>query len=131
MRVPVSILGVDAGTVRIGLAIGEGNFSFPLEVVAAKNAVARIKQLIVDRNVETVIVGVPVTLRGEQGPEAHRVLKFIEKLGKAIKPCPIETVDERLTSKEADQTLSKKNRDKRDAVAAALLLDTWMSRRRL
>ncbi|MEK8024032.1 MAG: Holliday junction resolvase RuvX [Candidatus Hydrogenedentota bacterium] len=129
MSKPSTVLAVDAGTVRIGLAISDetGTFAFPLEVIPAKNAIARIKALCEERTVTQVIVGLPLTMKGDIGPEAARVEKFIRKLQRALQPLPVTAVDERLSSLVADRILeSGKGHPKRDAVAAAVILESYL-----
>jgi putative holliday junction resolvase len=132
------ILAIDPGDVRVGLAISDegGTFAFPLEVVDAKRAVARIHELIKDRAVAGIVVGLPLTLRGEVGPQGARVRKFVERLRRDVKPVPVQTLDERLSSKEADGILGERGRGesgktKRDAVAASLLLERYLRSRKV
>jgi putative Holliday junction resolvase len=127
------ILAIDPGDARVGLAVSDAGrtFAFPLEVVEAGRAVDRIRELIAEREIVRIVVGLPLTMRGEIGPQGARVRKFVERLRRAVRPIPIETLDERLTSKEADGILGERGRgaagkERRDAVAASLLLERYL-----
>ncbi len=127
------VLAVDPGTVRVGLAVSDPGrtIAFPLEVVPAKAALARIRALVAERGIAVIVVGLPLTLRGTIGPEGERVLRFVEKLKKKLKGVPVETLDERLSSSEADRYLSDSApREVRDAVAASLILERHLARGR-
>ena len=143
-----AILAVDPGTVRVGLAISdeERRFAFPLEVVPAKKAIDCIRELITERGISKVVVGMPMTLDGEIGPEGERVQGFIRRLEKRIAPVPVTMIDERLSSAEADRyldhpgdrgrqsraagamggALRRCDREHRDAVAASVILERYL-----
>ncbi len=134
------VLAVDAGTVRVGLAISDPGrtFAFPLEVVAVKESIPRIRDVARQESIGVVIVGLPLSMNGEEGPEADRVRRWMRKLAAALEPIPVVTQDERLSSAVADRALSPRARrarargeqPKRDAVAAALILESWLARER-
>jgi putative Holliday junction resolvase len=123
------ILAVDPGTVRVGLAISDDDRSiaFPLEVVPAKNVIERIRVLIAERGIAEIVVGIPLTLGGEAGPEADRVANFARRLERRVAPVPVRLLDERLSSAEADRYLERPgNREHRDAVAASVILERYL-----
>lgn len=134
------MLAVDAGTTRVGLALSDPSraFAFPLEVVPEPTALERIRDLVTAESVVVVVLGIPYTMSGEEGPEARRVRKFQRALEAAISPTPVETQDERLSSSAADHALTDRARrarkrgeiPKRDAVAAAIILESWLARNR-
>ena len=133
------ILGIDYRQARIGLAISDELrlLAHPLETLAAgKAAVARITAIARERNVETVVVGVPKTMKGELGPAAQETLRFIEKLKTAL-PCPVVKWDERLTTVAAQRALreaGKKTRATRgyvDQVAAQMILQGYLDQLQL
>lgn len=129
-----TILGVDPGTKRIGLAIAdlETRFAHALEVIdATSNAVPTILQRARERGVVKIVVGKPVGLSGREGPAVERQNAFVEEL-RAATDIPVETFDERLTTVVAESALraggtTAKNRAGiRDAVAAQVLLQGFL-----
>lgn len=127
------VLGIDPGDVRCGAAISDplGSFAIPLEIIPTRSALVRIAELVEEYDVRTVVVGLPKTLRGEIGHQAKRAEKFIALLKEHLPEVNVETIDERLSSSEADRFIqTKKGKKMRDAVAAALLVDTWMKRQK-
>jgi len=130
------LLGIDYGTRRIGVAVSD-----PLRILArgvtvvenSPSALGEIKKLAEEFDVEKVIVGFPLTLRGDVGSKAEEVDRFIEQLGRELHR-EIIRVDERFSSKIAMETMrtmgvKKKKREKKGAVdemAAALILQQYM-----
>lgn len=133
------ILGVDYGQARIGVAISDEllMLAHPLETVkAGKDSMARIAQIVKDKNVGAVVVGIPRRMSGELGPAAEEALQFAEKLKQQLS-CEVVTWDERLTTVAANRALrdaGKKTRDTRtyvDQVAAQMILQGYLDRRAL
>ena len=113
------ILALDHGTKRIGIAVSDELklIAQPLEFVAAEpfaDFLARLKQLLAEKQVELVLVGMPRNMNGSYGPAALKVEEFVAALRSAI-TVPIKTWDERLTSALANRFLIEGNvrRDKR------------------
>ncbi len=132
------ILALDLGRARIGLAISDELqlLAHPLETLSADDqATSRLAQIIRERKVECVVVGIPRQMNGQIGAVATEALRFVEKL-RTILPCPIITWDERLTTVAAHRALrdaGKKTRDTRayvDQVAAQMILQGYLDRRR-
>lgn len=130
------ILALDHGTVRIGVAISDElkMIAQPLEFIPAEpfdEFIERLKEIISEKPVELIIVGMPRNMNGSYGPATEKVQAFIEKLKGAI-PTPIKTLDERLTSAQANRLLIQADvrRDKRkqsvDKMAAAILLQSHL-----
>lgn len=130
------ILGVDYGTKRIGLAVSdpEGRMAFPLKTLIRKNLrqdLDAIRALADERDVGHIVVGLPLHMDGRRGPEAAAAEGFADRLHAATGRS-VEMVDERLTSVEAERALRETGRTGRrgrevvDAVAASLLLRTWL-----
>jgi len=130
------ILALDHGTRRIGVAVSDETKTIaqPLEYIPAEppaDFLKRLKQLIAEKEVELLLVGMPRNMDGTYGPAAQKVQVFIEavKAGVAV---PIKLVDERLTSVMANRVLIQANvrRDKRkekvDKMAAAILLQSYL-----
>ena len=130
------ILGIDFGRARIGLAISDELhlLAHPLETIRNdKAAIAKIAELVQNRKIHTVVVGVPRHMSGEIGESATAAFQFVEQLRTQL-PCAIETSDERLTTVAAERALresGKKTRDTRhvvDQVAAQMILQTYLDR---
>jgi putative Holliday junction resolvase len=130
------ILGVDFGRVRVGLAISDELrlLAHPLETIAPMSkALGRIKEIVRDRSIECVVVGVPKLMSGGAGPAANEALTFVEKL-RAVVNCDVVTWDERLTTVAAHRALretGKKTRVTRpyiDQVAAQMILQGFLDR---
>ena len=131
------ILALDLGRARIGVAISDELqlLAHPLETIPANDqATSRLAQIIREKKVEQVVVGIPRQMNGQIGPAATEALRFVEKL-RAILPCPVVTWDERLTTVAAHRVLrdaGKKTRDTRayvDQVAAQMILQGYLDRR--
>ena len=129
----MKVLALDYGSARTGVAVSDptGTVARPLGVVkqaASKDGIARLVELAREENVERIVVGLPITLRGEHGVQAEETDRFVELLRAAV-DLPVESFDERFTTKlaEAGETQAEQ-----DAVAAAHLLSsylTWKSAR--
>jgi putative holliday junction resolvase len=134
----VKVLALDYGSARTGVAVSDptGEVARPLGVVeraATQTGVDRILELAREEEVDAIVVGLPVTLRGERGSQAQETERFVELLRTAT-DLPVETFDERFTTKLARQTglVGAKRPLEEDAVAAAHLLSsylTWKSAR--
>jgi putative Holliday junction resolvase len=135
----VKVLALDYGSARTGVAVSDptGTVARPLGVVeraASEEGIARLVELVRAEDVERVVVGLPITLRGERGAQAEETDRFVELLRAAL-DLPVESFDERFTTKMAQREI-RRGRAKRppaeDAVAAAHLLTsylTWKSAR--
>ena len=131
------ILALDLGRARIGVAISDELqlLAHPLETIPADSqATPRLAQIIREKKVDHVVVGIPRQMNGQIGAAATEALRFVEKL-RAILPCPVVTWDERLTTVAAHRALrdaGKKTRDTRayvDQVAAQMILQGYLDRR--
>jgi len=134
----VCTLGIDHGSKRIGLAISDpdGRVALPvgtLESRGPERDLAAIRQVIEARQVERIVVGLPVHMDGRPGRQAEAARAFAERLAREL-GLPVDTLDERWTTKEAERALratgrrGKKKRAVVDSVAAALLLRTYLER---
>jgi putative Holliday junction resolvase len=130
------ILALDHGTKRIGVAVSDELklIAQPLEYIPAEPLAAvltRLRQLLHEKEVESILVGMPRNMDGSYGPAALKVQEFVAAL-KAELPVPIKTWDERLTSAQANRFLIQGNvrRDQRkekvDKTAAAILLQSYL-----
>jgi putative holliday junction resolvase len=136
----VSALGLDVGSKRMGVAgcDGTGLIATGLTTICRTSLtedIKQLKQIIEERGVEILVVGLPYTLNGSIGSQAKRVQKFAQKVGDILQ-LPIEYVDERLTSVEAEAQLkvqkrfSTRNKGAIDRHAAAIILQQWLDIRR-
>lgn len=130
------ILALDHGTVRVGVALSDElkMIASPLEFIPAEPWDAflrRLQQIIAEKQVERILVGMPRNMDGSYGPSTEKVRAFIEQL-RAVITVPIQTVDERLSSVHAQKLLqqagvkSKQQRGKVDQMAAAVLLQSYL-----
>jgi putative Holliday junction resolvase len=133
------VLGIDHGTKRIGIALSDpsGTIALPLEYVLAEpfaNFLSRLKELIREKQVELILVGMPRNMDGSYGPAAAKVQEFVAVLKETI-AIPIKTWDERLTSAQANRFLlqadvrRKDRKEKVDKAAAAILLQSFLDSR--
>jgi putative Holliday junction resolvase len=125
------ILALDHGAVRCGVAISDptGTLATPLDVVErpdTKRGVATVAQLVQEKGAELVVVGLPLTLQGEEGEQAGRARTFAERLERRVS-VPVELHDERLTTRLAERTGGEGDADSR---AAAHLLESYLARTR-
>lgn len=134
------ILSIDLGKKRIGLAISDplGITAQGLPTLNRKNDTAdfdSLRQLCASRSVEKCIVGLPLMMNGEVGTKAKETIEWIGQL-KTVLPCPVETWDERLTTREALRTMiaqglsRKKQKEKNDQLAAILILQNFLDHQR-
>jgi putative holliday junction resolvase len=132
------ILALDHGTKRIGVAVSDElqMIAQPLEYILARpfaDFVARLEELLIEKEVELVLIGMPRNMDGSYGPAALKVQEFVETL-QGVLSVPIKTWDERLTSAQANRVLIQGDvrRDKRkenvDKMAAAILLQSYLDR---
>ena len=121
------MLALDYGTARCGCAISDptGTLVRPLAAVEPPDLEA-IAELVAAEGVEKVVVGLPTTLAGEEGEQAELTRAFADQLTELL-DVPLETYDERLTSRMADQSARLGARADRDSLAAAHLLESYLA----
>ena len=123
------ILALDHGSARCGCAISDpsGTLATPLPAVErpeTRKGLGALARLVEEQGVEQVVVGLPLTLRGEQGSQAAEARAFAERLERRVN-VPVELHDERLTTRLAERTGGPQNADSR---AAAHLLESYLAR---
>ena len=123
------VLALDYGAARTGVAVSDatGTLARPVGVVeraASEAGLDQVVALVAEHEAELVVVGLPLTLRGERGAQARETEAFVEAL-RARLQVPVETEDERFTTALAQQT---GGRAPEDALAAAHLLQGWLGR---
>ena len=130
------ILALDHGTKRIGVAVSDElkMIATPLEYIPAEpfaDFLTRLKEIIREKEVELILIGMPRNMDGSYGPAALKVQEFVAVL-KAAVTVPIKTLDERLTTVQAQRFLIQggvrrdKRKEKVDKTAAAILLQSYL-----
>ncbi len=135
------VIGLDLGSKRIGVAVSDrsGTIATPLTVLERRRDHATdhraVAALVAEEEAERLVVGLPLSLDGSSGPAARRALAEAAELATVV-PVPVETFDERLTTVSADRALveaglrAPARRTVVDKVAAAVMLQAWLDRRR-
>jgi len=134
------LLGIDYGTRRIGIAVSD-----PLKIIASPHSVidrkktpdylSALKELIISLEIESIVVGLPYNMKGKASAQTNSVLEFISEIREKLK-LDIQTTDERLSSKSAEDTLkfkgisSSRNRGEVDKTAAAIILQEFLDTQR-
>ncbi|QLJ01412.1 Holliday junction resolvase RuvX [Streptomyces sp. NEAU-sy36] len=135
-------LSIDVGDARIGVAScdPDGILATPVETVPGRDIPAahrRLRQLVAEYEPIEVVVGLPRSLKGGEGPAAVKVRAFAQELAKGINPVPVRLVDERMTTVTANQGLrasgvkSKKGRAFIDQAAAVVILQQALESERV
>jgi putative Holliday junction resolvase len=125
----VRVLALDHGEARCGVAISDptGAIATPLPEIErpdSKRGLQAVAECVEKEGAERVVVGLPLTLAGEEGEQAARARVFADALQGKVS-VPVELHDERLTTRLADRTGGGASADSR---AAAHLLDSWLAR---
>lgn len=130
------ILAIDHGTKRMGIAVSDElrTIAQPLEFILAEpldKFFERLKQIIADKQVSLIVIGVPRNMDGTYGPAAVKVQEFVAAMKDVVR-VPIKSWDERLTSVQANRYLIEadvrrsKRKEKVDKTAAAILLQSYL-----
>ncbi|MBI3996296.1 MAG: Holliday junction resolvase RuvX [Candidatus Omnitrophica bacterium] len=134
------ILGLDVGDRRVGIALSDAlgltaQRLRVLERTGAASDVAAVEALVAEHQVARVIVGLPLTMAGAQGPQAKKVLAFAQQLRRRLS-VPVDCVDERLTTVQGERALIETGASRRkrkqviDQVAAQLILQHYLDAQR-
>src|ERR671935_1731045 len=124
------ILALDFGEARCGCALSDptGTLATPIGAVerpGTRRGLAKLAVIARDSAVDRVVVGLPLTLAGEEGQQARATREFAARLGELV-PVPVELHDERLTTRQAERTGGGADADSR---AAAHLLEAYLAAR--
>lgn len=131
-------IGVDVGTVRVGVAASDpsGVLASPLTTLARDPRggadLDRLARLVADREAVEVVVGLPTSLSGRPGPAARAAREYAAALAERVDPVPVRLSDERLTTAAATRRLGeagirgRKGRQVVDRSAAVLILQGWL-----
>ena len=132
----MNALGIDHGDKRMGVAGSDalGMMAHPLEMILAnpfEDFLKRLEEILAEREVKQIVVGMPRNMDGSFGPQAVKVQEFVELLKKSV-AVPVRTWDERLTSVAAERSLreaginARNAKAKVDASAAAVMLQGYL-----
>jgi putative pre-16S rRNA nuclease len=136
----VRVVGIDLGSKRIGVAVSDltGTVASPLTVLqrsrSRRRDLARLAEIVAEEEAELVVIGLPISLSGMEGPAARAARDEAETLATLV-GVPIEMFDERLTTVTAERALVEAGvrrparRQVVDKVAAAVLLQAFLDRR--
>lgn len=131
------VMALDVGDVRIGVALSDAlrMIASPFEVIdrGKTEPIKRIKEIIKERTVTRIVIGMPISLDGTKKVQAQKVEAFIAELKNELGEIEMETIDERLSTVSADKMLrestKKDAREKRkvvDKVAATIILQNYL-----
>ena len=131
------VMALDFGERRIGVAISDptGTLATPHTVIRRRSKVedfAAVARLVTELEAERVVVGLPLSLNGEIGPQARRVMRYSQALQQTL-DIPVELFDERYSTVTADELLTESGRKRRvpiDAAAAAVILQDYLESQR-
>jgi putative pre-16S rRNA nuclease len=132
------VLGIDLGEARTGIAVSDElrMLAHPLETIASSSpekVAQRVQQIVTEKEVDCIVVGLPRNMNGTIGPAAESAQKFVEKLRRLV-DCDVVTWDERLSTMAAERALhevgkkTRKTRGIRDQVAAQIILQSYLDR---
>ncbi|MCL2930332.1 MAG: Holliday junction resolvase RuvX [Trichodesmium sp. St16_bin4-tuft] len=136
----ISALGLDVGRKRMGVAGCDGTGLIATGIMTIKRAsfqedVVQLQTIVQERQVQVLIVGLPYSMNGSIGFQAKEVQRYAQRLSQTL-GLPLEYVDERLTSVQAEEMLKaanispSQNKALIDRKAAALILQQWLDERR-
>ncbi len=130
------IMGIDFGIKRIGIAISDpmNSFAQPLDTILTQDFPTWIKNYTINHEIDSFVVGLPRNLNGEETHATRPTMQFIEWLNNQYSNIPVNTIDERLSSREAQNEILKmgvpkskrKEKGRIDNVAATLILQTFL-----
>ena len=127
----LKVLALDLGDVHVGVAISDDTKTIgaPLTTIAAHKLQTELAQLISLYMVDTIVVGLPITLRGTESQQTIKIRQTFEQLQQKFPQCTFVLWDERLTSKQASiisQQIGKVPKTKQHAIAASIMLGSYL-----
>ncbi len=136
----ICALGLDIGLKRVGIAGCDGTGLIATGITTLVRSsfdrdVAYLRELVSQRRVQILVAGLPYSQNGELGAQARQVQKYANRIAQALE-LPLEYVDERLSSVEAEELMKaagisvSQNKGSIDRKAAALILQQWLDERR-
>lgn len=133
------IVGLDYGEKRIGVAASDELeiAAHPVGTIERDGAeLERITEVVRERGVERIVVGLPLRMEGSEGIAARKVRSFVKELRRELPGVEVETMDERLSTAQAHRALSqmgagmRTRRENVDRMAAQIILQRYLERRR-
>ncbi len=132
------VLGLDLGEKRVGVAVSDATGLIAsgagyIKHQSREKDIISVIELVKERQAERIVVGLPLNMDGTQGKKAEEALEFVAALKKKI-PLPVETFDERLTTRYSERLLleadmsRRKRRKKIDALSAEIILQDYLDR---
>lgn len=139
-KLSICALGLDIGLKRVGIAGCDGTGLIATGITTLVRSsfdrdVAYLREIVSQRRVQILVAGLPYSLNGELGAQARQVQKYANRIARTLE-LPLEYVDERLTSVEAEELMKaagmnlSQNKGSIDRKAAALILQQWLDERR-
>jgi len=130
----MNFLGVDYGEKRIGFATGSDETKIASPFLILENRghnylLEEIKKICAEENIGKIVVGMPLTMKSEKGPEAKEVLRFVDFLKNNLS-LAVETEDERFSSAMVDKLMAESGVKERDAVAAMIILQSYFDKKK-
>lgn len=127
------LMGIDYGIARLGIALSDesGTIAAPFTTIKNENTVNKIKNIINEKKVEKIILGIPSDSEGRDTKQSKRIRNFHKKLEEKI-DIPIELFDENYSTREAYSVLKqmglsmKKSKKRVDEVAASIILEEYI-----
>jgi putative Holliday junction resolvase len=137
LKSEMRVIALDVGERRIGVAVSDptGTLVTPHTVIQRRSKAedfATVARLVAELEAERVVVGLPLSLNGEVGPQARRVTRYARALAQTL-DVPVELYDERYSTVTADALLAESGHKRRvpiDAAAAAVILQNYLESRR-
>lgn len=134
---PCRLMALDVGERRIGVAVSDpsATLATPHTVIHRRSKAedfAAVARLVAELEIKRVVVGLPLSLNGEMGPQARRVTRYARALAQTL-DVPLELYDERYSTVTADALLAESGRKRRvpiDAAAAAVFLQDYLESKR-
>jgi putative holliday junction resolvase len=131
---PHPALGIDYGKARIGIAATDdfGILPHPVDTIPTSDPIPRISQIISQRKIKSIIIGLPIRLDGSEGSSAILVRKFANILKQTFPEIPVTFIDESYTTEDAAEKLNQAGKNARqqksiiDQAAAIEILNRWM-----
>jgi RNAse H-fold protein YqgF len=136
----ISALGLDVGRKRMGVAGCDGTGLIATGITTIKRTsfqqdIAQLQTIVKERQAQLLVVGLPYSMNGSIGFQGREIQRYAQRLSQTLE-LPVEYVDERLTSVQAEEMLKaanispSQNKDLIDRKAAALILQQWLDERR-
>ncbi|MDP5039136.1 MAG: Holliday junction resolvase RuvX [Candidatus Gracilibacteria bacterium] len=131
----MNLLGIDLGDKKTGLSYNIGNIVFTLESVDRLKLIKELKKIIIEKKINTIVVGLPYDLYNKDLRQLEKTKKFIDRLKDIFPEINMDTIDERFTTFESYNILGEMNfskeekKQKKDAMSAYLILESYINKK--